>query len=113
MREGAPLDPGRFVEPAEKALHTELLGAEERVRVRFRRGEYASGLSELAALRPAVDRFFDEVLVMAEDPVLRANRLALLARLDGLFAEVGDLRELDAAARSGREGDSREGDGRG
>ena len=113
VREGAPLDPGRFVEPAEKALHTELLGAEERVRVRFRRGEYASGLSELAALRPAVDRFFDEVLVMAEDPALRANRLALLARLDGLFAEVGDLRELDAAARSGREGDSREGDDRG
>ena len=87
VREGAPLDPGRFVAPAEKALHTELLGAEERVRVRFRRGEYASGLSELAALRPAVDRFFDEVLVMAEDPELRANRLALLARLDGLFAK--------------------------
>ena len=99
---GAPLDPGRFVEPAEKALHTELRGAEELVRGRFGRGEYASGLSALAALRPAVDRFFDEVLVMAEDPALRANRLALLARLDGLFAEVGDLRELDAAAGPGR-----------
>ena len=47
--------------------------------------EYANALGRLAQLRPAVDAFFDQVMVMDEDPKLRANRLALLAQLHGLF----------------------------
>ena len=56
--------------------------------------EYAGALGRLAQLRPAVDQFFDEVMVMDEDPRLRANRLGLLAQLHGLFAGVADLSRL-------------------
>jgi glycyl-tRNA synthetase beta chain len=58
------------------------------------RKEYANALGQLAQLRPAVDAFFDEVMVMDEDPKLRANRLALLAKLHGLFAGIADLSKL-------------------
>lgn len=48
-------------------------------------------LKKLAALQPVIDSFFDEVLVMAEDPRVRANRIALLSRVRGLFLEVADF----------------------
>ncbi len=97
-------DPRRdlLAEPAEEALLLGLEVTEARVRERFGRDDYTGGLSELAALRPQVDRFFDEVLVMVDDPEVRANRLALLARLDALFSQVGDLRELAATAAAER-----------
>jgi glycyl-tRNA synthetase beta chain len=53
--------------------------------------DYASALSKLSMLRPAVDSFFDGVMVNAEDPALRRNRLALLAQLRGLFTRIADL----------------------
>ncbi len=56
--------------------------------------EYANALGRLAQLRPAIDAFFDEVMVMDEDPRLRANRLTLLAQLHGLFSGVADLSRL-------------------
>lgn len=56
--------------------------------------EYAGALGRLAQLRPAVDAFFDQVMVMDENPQLRANRLSLLAQLQGLFAGVADLSRL-------------------
>ena len=95
---GEGLDPGRLREPAEIALHAGLLTATQHVQECFARGDYPSGLTHLAALRPPVDRFFDKVLVMVEDADLRANRLALLARLDALFSEVGDLSQIESAA---------------
>ena len=58
------------------------------------RREYTGALGHLAQLRPAVDAFFDSVMVMDENPVLRANRLGLLAQLRGLFAGVADLSRL-------------------
>jgi glycyl-tRNA synthetase beta chain len=56
--------------------------------------EYTRVLKELASLRMAVDAFFDGVMVMAEDSAVRENRLALLARLRGLFLRVADLSRL-------------------
>jgi glycyl-tRNA synthetase beta chain len=56
--------------------------------------EYANALGRLAQLRPAIDAFFDEVMVMDENPKLRANRLALLAQLHGLFYGIADLSRL-------------------
>ncbi len=56
--------------------------------------EYANALGRLAQLRPAIDAFFDQVMVMDEDPKLRANRLALLAQLHGLFFRIADLSRL-------------------
>ena len=48
----------------------------------------------MATLRPAVDRFFDKVLVMAEDRGLRQNRLRLLGKLDELFSKIAHLSEV-------------------
>ena len=61
---------------------------------RFAARDYTEALRSLAALRKAVDDFFDSVMVMAEDHELRANRLALLKRMQGLFMRVADLSRL-------------------
>ena len=55
---------------------------------------YEGALKQLAGLREVVDSFFDQVMVMADDAAIRANRLALLKRLSGLFLEVADLSQL-------------------
>ena len=57
-------------------------------------GNYEAALSRLAALKEPVDRFFDTVMVMDEDPELRANRLALLDQLKSLFDRIADLSVL-------------------
>jgi glycyl-tRNA synthetase beta chain len=83
-------------EPAEKALADELAEAVpdvERALARPEAGkrDYKSALTRLAQLRPAVDAFFDGVMVNVDDPALRNNRLALLAQLRGLFTRIADL----------------------
>jgi glycyl-tRNA synthetase beta chain len=83
-------------EPAEKALHEALAGALPEVERALgkrdkRQRDYETALAHLAKLRPAVDDFFDGVMVNAEDPALRNNRLALLAQLRGLFTRIADL----------------------
>jgi glycyl-tRNA synthetase beta chain len=57
-------------------------------------GEYAAAFTGLAHLKPAVDAFFDQVMVMDPDPALRANRLALLSALQKLFGGIADLSRL-------------------
>jgi glycyl-tRNA synthetase beta chain len=61
-------------------------------------GEYRRALEVIAALRPTVDRFFDKVLVMAEDPAARQNRLRLLGKLDQLFSGIADFAEMEGGA---------------
>jgi glycyl-tRNA synthetase beta chain len=56
--------------------------------------DYKRALSEIAALRPAVDRFFVDVLVMAEDPRTRSARLALMAELRDLILALADISEI-------------------
>ncbi len=58
--------------------------------------DYAGVLRAVASLEPAVARTFDEVLVMADDPAVRANRLGLLKRVSDLFADVADFRKIQA-----------------
>ncbi len=60
--------------------------------------DYPRVLRAVASLKPAVDRFFDEVLVMAEEPSVRANRLALMKRVADLFGDVADFRKIQAEA---------------
>jgi glycyl-tRNA synthetase beta chain len=81
-------------EPAEVRLYDAMRGLRDAVSSATERREYTAALGQLAQLRPAVDGFFDEVMVMAEDPKLRANRLALLFGLRGLFGGVADLSRL-------------------
>jgi glycyl-tRNA synthetase beta chain len=56
--------------------------------------DYRAALEKIAELRPVVDRFFDGVMVLADDPPVRANRLALLAAVQSLFADLADFRQL-------------------
>lgn len=81
-------------EAAEVRLFDAMRALRDAVSVATAQREYANALGRLAQLRPAVDEFFDQVMVMAEDPKLRANRLALLAQLQGLFGGVADLSHL-------------------
>jgi glycyl-tRNA synthetase beta chain len=59
-----------------------------------RHGEYTEALRALASARASVDRFFDEVLVMTDDPAVRANRLALLRGLAEAMNQVADISKL-------------------
>jgi glycyl-tRNA synthetase beta chain len=81
-------------EAAEVRLYDSMRALRDAVSVATAQREYANALGRLAQLRPAVDEFFDQVMVMDEDPKLRTNRLALLAQLQGLFAGVADLSRL-------------------
>ena len=83
-----------FEEEAEKALNLAYQKRGERIRSRIENQEFSEALREIASLRPAVDKFFDDVLVMAEDADLRNNRLSLLASIGGLFAQIADFRKI-------------------
>jgi glycyl-tRNA synthetase beta chain len=89
-----PPDPQRFVEDAERVLHDALVAQAAVVEPLLAEGRYADALAGLAGLRATVDAFFDEVLVMADDPELRTNRLALLAQLRRLFLHTADLSRI-------------------
>jgi glycyl-tRNA synthetase beta chain len=84
----------QLVEPAESALYEQLSALSDEVTSLFDRGEYTPALRRLAGLREAVDSFFDKVMVMTDDADLRRNRLALLARLNGLFLRAADFSRL-------------------
>ena len=90
---GAP-DPGRLAEPAELSLHEAVGEMEAEIGPLVAARRYREAMERLAVLRPVVDRFFDEVLVMDPDEGLRRNRLALLARLRGLFMGIADVSRL-------------------
>ena len=82
------------VEPAEKALAEAVLALRTEVQPLIAQGDYTAVLDKLANLRAPVDNFFDNVMVNAEDPVLRQNRLAILNTLQGLFLQVADISVL-------------------
>ena len=88
------VDPGLLTDPNERLLATGLEALRQDVERLVTARRYAEALTKLAALRPAVDAFFDHVLVMAEDVRIRANRLALLAALQRLFLYVANLSRL-------------------
>lgn len=85
-----------LVEPAEIALHAALVDVVPQADAAFETGDYTESLQALAALRAPVDAFFDGVMVNAEDPALRANRLGLLAHLHAAMNRVADLSKLSA-----------------
>lgn len=85
-----------FVEAAEKALYAQLEQVAPRVETQLAAREYTGALTALAALRETVDTFFNDVMVNAEDPALRANRLALLKALHRQMNSVADISRLAA-----------------
>jgi glycyl-tRNA synthetase beta chain len=85
------VDAKLFVENAERALFAKLVELEA---LNAKTADYRAQLLSLASLREPVDAFFDKVMVNADDAAVRANRLALLARLDALCRSVADLSQL-------------------
>jgi glycyl-tRNA synthetase beta chain len=83
-------------EAAEKALFHQVNEVAPLVRSHMANEDYTDALRVLAGLRAAVDRFFDDVMVMAEEPLTRQNRLALLGQLAGLMNQVADISRLSA-----------------
>ncbi|UXN34344.1 glycine--tRNA ligase subunit beta [Avibacterium paragallinarum] len=81
----------RCVEPEEKALAESVLALQSEVQPLIAKGDYVAVLDKLANLRQPVDNFFEKVMVNAEDPQLRENRLAILKTLQGLFLQVADI----------------------
>ncbi|CBW75993.1 Glycyl-tRNA synthetase beta chain (EC 6.1.1.14) [Mycetohabitans rhizoxinica HKI 454] len=85
-----------LMEPAERALFEQLHNVTPTVQGRLSSRDYTGALSALASLRDAVDTFFNDVMVNADDAALRANRLGLLARLHELMHCVADISKLAA-----------------
>ncbi|HRD49973.1 MAG: glycine--tRNA ligase subunit beta [Candidatus Competibacter sp.] len=86
--------PALLIEEAEQALAGRLVELSSEVIPLMETGLYGEALNRLARLREPVDAFFDQVLVMADDPALRDNRIALLNELSSLFLRVADFSRL-------------------
>ena len=93
----AAIDPKLLQENAEQLLAAEIDRLTQVVAPLFAQRDYTGVLSQLAKLREPVDRFFDDVMVMAEDIQVRNNRLALLHSLRQLFINVADISQLAPA----------------
>ena len=93
------VDATLLCDAAEKRLYDHITEAEPHFQQSIQAGDYAKLLTQLAALQPAIDTFFDDVLVMAEEPALRANRLALLNQIGRNIYAVADLTKLVIAGK--------------
>ena len=90
------VDTSLFKEDAENTLHSALENLSSDVENLFKKNQYEQALSKLADLRQPVDSFFDDVMVMDEDEKLKANRIALLSKIDSLFMHVADFSRLQS-----------------
>ncbi|MFP4572672.1 MAG: glycine--tRNA ligase subunit beta [Desulfobacterales bacterium] len=88
------VDKDLFADPAEKDLFESFLRADENVSAHLSRGMVDEAFSEIAALKPEVDVFFDTVLVMSENANIRKNRLALLKQISDLFGRLADFSRI-------------------
>jgi glycyl-tRNA synthetase beta chain len=99
-RVGLSADSGAFREEAEKKLGVLIPEIAQAVN-RFKEGQdYSRALAEISRIRPAVDTFFDKVMVMVEDEEIRANRLALLQTLLREFSTIADFSEIVTEGKS-------------
>lgn len=94
-------DPALFQEEAERELFEGLMDLEPAIAGLIARGAYEEALALAAGIRPAVDRFFDDVLVMAPEEELKRNRLALLKRAAAILLNLGDPMRVAAAPKGG------------
>jgi len=92
-------DPALLREPAEKKLHAATARLLPDVRSLVDNEDYTQALVALAGVRAEVDTFFDQVMVMTDEPLIRNNRLALLAQLERLMNAVADISRLAPAGR--------------
>ena len=90
----AVVDPALLKEAAERELNDALVKLQPQVQAHLQQQDFTAALQALAALQAPVDAFFEQVMVNAEDPALRRNRLALLGGLHALMNQVADLSQL-------------------
>ena len=88
------VQPKLLAEPAEQKLYGAMTETRQAVDQAFAKADFSATLKALAALRDDVDAFFNDVMVMAEDPALRTNRLALLQSLHAMMNRVADISRL-------------------
>lgn len=93
------VNPELFENPAERELHDAARAAASKVQSFKRGGKYQEALEVIAGLRPAVDKFFDGVMVMADKEEVRKNRLSLLRQLLGEFTTIADFSEIGGEER--------------
>ncbi|WP_439606391.1 glycine--tRNA ligase subunit beta [Hydrogenophaga sp.] len=91
---GSAVDKNKFQEAAERDLFASMEATVPAANAQFDAGDYTRSLKSLAALRAPVDAFFDGVMVNADDPALKANRLGLLKQLHDAMNRVADLSRL-------------------
>ncbi|MGI8895349.1 MAG: DALR anticodon-binding domain-containing protein, partial [Casimicrobiaceae bacterium] len=84
----------RLAEGAERDLFMTFQKLGPQVAANYDNGDFHGALRALATAKPIVDRFFDDVMVMTDDPALRANRLALLRDIAGTMNRVADISKL-------------------
>ncbi len=87
-------DPSRFQEEAERELWRAYLKAEGQIKQLLPRGDYEGIIERLIALKEPIDRYFNDVLVMAPDSFIRQNRLGFLSKIVELFLTIGDLSKI-------------------
>jgi glycyl-tRNA synthetase beta chain len=92
----ADVNPDLFELTAEKILFEQVDAVAQKIQPMAADADYGAMLQALSRLRGPVDRFFDDVMVMAEKPAVRANRLALLQSLARQFLQVADVSQLQA-----------------
>ncbi|MCR6644104.1 MAG: DALR anticodon-binding domain-containing protein [Terricaulis sp.] len=91
----AGLDVSKLTEAAEKSLHAALESALPTARSAVEGEDFAAAMKALSGLRAPVDAFFEKLLVNAEDPLLRRNRLLLLTRLREALSQVADFSKIE------------------
>jgi glycyl-tRNA synthetase beta chain len=101
LKTDVAFDRDALQEPAEKALLTDLEAVRPRMATAVAAFDYRRAFAEIASLRPAIDKFFTEVFVMADDARLRTARLKLMADLRDLVLQLADISEL--AAEEGKQ----------
>jgi glycyl-tRNA synthetase beta chain len=89
-----PVDLARFEHPSESALYQATAEERERMKSAMTRGDYGQALDTLVRLKPAIDAFFAAVMVNAEDPAVRSNRLSLLQEVDDFFNSFADFSQI-------------------
>ena len=89
-----PVDRARFEHPAESALYQATEEEREKMMSAMNRGDYGQALDALVRLKPAIDAFFEAVMVNADDPTIRGNRLSLLKDVDELFMSFADFSQI-------------------
>ncbi|MEK7237529.1 MAG: glycine--tRNA ligase subunit beta [Nitrospirota bacterium] len=89
-----PVDTARFEHPTESVLYQATVDEREKMLSAMNRGDYGQALDALVRLKPAIDAFFTAVMVNAEDPAVRSNRLSLLQEVDDFFNSFADFSQI-------------------